>query len=121
LNQEGHDRLGEFPAVTADDCYVDRLFGDGEKVVLDCPPVTVRTPRSAKALLATLKRVYRGNAELRAVAGSHTGRTVRELARSVQGPVSAVDAAVYACFSLAGRLGPRRVVDRWERDNSSRR
>lgn len=121
LSRAGHDRLGEFPAVTADDCYVDRLYGEGEKVTLDCAPVIVRTPRSAKALLAILKRVYRGNAELSSLAGSHTGRTVRELAGSVRGPLSAVDAAVYAAFAVTGRVARRRRPSGWERDDSSRR
>jgi len=120
LSQKGHDRLGEFPAVTADDCFIDRLFGDGEKATLDCLPVIVRTPRSARSLLAILKRVYRGNSELRDVAGSRTGRTVRELARSVRGPGSAVDAAVYSCFAVLGRFGSRHGGGGWERDNSSR-
>jgi exopolysaccharide biosynthesis WecB/TagA/CpsF family protein len=119
LNLKGHNRLGEFPAVTADDCYIDRLYGLGEKVTLECEPVTVRTPRTAKALLSTLKRVYRGNSELRDVPGSHTGRTVRELVRSIHGPASAVDAVVYTVFAAAGRLYTRRRFS-WERDDSSR-
>lgn len=119
LSLKGHQRLGEFPAVTADDCFIDRLFGETEKVTLDCPPVTVRTPRSAAALLSTLKRVYRGNLELRSVRGDRTGRTVRELAASVRGPVSALDALVYGGFALAGRLAPRPRLA-WERDETSR-
>ena len=119
LSFAGHGRLGEFPSVTADDCFIDRLFGDGEKATLDCRPVIVRTPRSAKALLAILKRVYRGNAELSEVAGSHTGRTAGQLARSIRDAGSAADAAVYAAFALAGRMAPHRGI-RWERDDSSR-
>ena len=119
LSQKGHQRLGEFPAVTADDCFIDRLFASTEKAILDCPPVTVRTPRSSLALLSTLKRVYRGNSELRGVPGVRTGRTVRELVASVQGPVSAMEALVYGLFALAGRLAPRRLPT-WERDETSR-
>jgi hypothetical protein len=119
LNLRGHSRLGEFPDVTADDCYIDGLYEDGEKMILDCPPVTVRTPRSAKALLATLKRVYRGNAELRGTGTPHTSRTLRQLAGSVQGPASALDATVYAAFALVGRLRAP-AAPLWERDDSSR-
>ena len=119
LSRKGHQRLGEFPAVTADDCFIDRLFESTEKATLDCPRVTVRTPRSTSALLSTLKRVYRGNSELRGVPGVRTGRTVRELVASVQGPVSAVEALVYGLFALAGRLAPRRLPA-WERDETSR-
>lgn len=119
MSRKGHDRLSEFPAVTADDCYVDRLFDGTEKTVLDCPPVTVRTPRTTPALLANLRRVNKGNAELRAMPGARTGRTVRELALSARGPGSAFDAVVYAAFALGGRRArPRGVA--WERDDSSR-
>lgn len=121
LSQEGHERLGEFPCLTADDCYIDRLFSDAEKMVLECTPVTVRTPRSAPVLLSTLRRVYRGNAELRGMSGAHTGKTVGELVGSITGPVTALDAVVYAAFALGGRLPRRRrSMSAWERDQSSR-
>jgi glycosyltransferase involved in cell wall biosynthesis len=119
LNLEGHKRLGEFPAITADDCYIDRLYALSEKVTLECEPVTVRTPRTTNALVSTLRRVYRGNSELRYVPGSHTGRTMRELAKSIHGPASAFDAVVYSAFAAAGRLYVRGHVS-WERDNSTR-
>ncbi|TDT76566.1 exopolysaccharide biosynthesis WecB/TagA/CpsF family protein [Arthrobacter sp. AG258] len=120
LSRKGHERFGEFPPVTADDCYIDRLFDASEKEVIACPPVTVRTPRTGKALLATLRRVYRGNNELRDVPGTQSGRTARQLAHSIKGPGSAVDAAVYAAFALAGRAARRRKNTAWERDDSSR-
>jgi GT2 family glycosyltransferase len=119
LSRRGHARLGKFPAVIADDGYVDRLYDEAEKATLNCPPVTVQTPRTARVLLRTLRRVYRGNAELVGMAGSHTGRTVRELFLTVRGPLSAADAVVYAAFAVAGRQASRRGT-RWERDDSSR-
>ncbi|WP_285249565.1 WecB/TagA/CpsF family glycosyltransferase [Pseudarthrobacter sp. fls2-241-R2A-168] len=120
LNRKGHERLGEFPSVTADDCYIDRLFAASEKETIACQPVTVRTPRTGRALLATLKRVYRGNGELRDVPGAHAGRTVWQLAHSIKGTGSAMDAIVYAAFALAGRAAQRRKDPAWERDDSSR-
>ncbi|MCU1566020.1 MAG: WecB/TagA/CpsF family glycosyltransferase [Pseudarthrobacter sp.] len=120
LSRKGHERLGEFPPVTADDCYIDRLFDSSEKATIACQPVTVRTPRTGRALLSTLKRVYRGNCELRDVPGAHAGRTVWQLARSIKGPGSAMDAAVYAVFAFAGRAARRRRSPAWERDDSSR-
>ena len=120
LSRKGHERLGEFPPVTADDCYIDRLFDASEKATVACQPVTVRTPRTGTALLSTLKRVYRGNCELRDVPGGHAGRTAWQLAHSIKGPGSAVDAAVYAFFALAGRAARRRKSSAWERDDSSR-
>ncbi|WP_457964489.1 WecB/TagA/CpsF family glycosyltransferase [Arthrobacter sp. D1-29] len=119
ISLKGHERLGEFPTVTADDCYVDRLFDSSEKTVVHCPPVIIRTPRSTSGLLAILRRVYRGNAELKTMPGSGTFRTVGQLLRSVRGPGSAFDAAAYAAFAVRGRrLRPGPVA--WERDDSSR-
>ncbi|MBT2567576.1 glycosyltransferase family 2 protein [Arthrobacter sp. ISL-85] len=124
VNEKGHNRLGEFPPVTADDCLIDRLYRAHEKAVVPCHPVTVHTPRTARALIATLKRIYRGNGELQHLQGSHTVRTVRELAGSVHSLLSAFDAVVYGVFALLGRRpdgkgGASRTAT-WERDETSR-
>ena len=121
LSERGHDVLGEFPAVTGDDYYIDRLYRADEKRVLDCDPVLVRTPRSTKALVGTLRRVYRGNSEQAGAGPSGARDTMKGLLRSIRGPISAADALVYTCFALAGRGEPRssRAV-RWHRDESSR-
>ncbi|WP_224090368.1 hypothetical protein [Arthrobacter sp. StoSoilB13] len=132
MNAKGHERLGEFPALTGDDYYVDCLFQPGEKAVLATDPVVVRTPRSSRALLAILRRTYRGNHQqtpsrgplsMSSGAASSTARTLQELAVSVRGPVSAFDALVYAAFAVIGRCGAfftGRAGASWERDESSR-
>ncbi|MGP0221229.1 WecB/TagA/CpsF family glycosyltransferase [Paenarthrobacter sp. NCHU4564] len=123
LSRKGHARLGSFPAVTGDDYYVDRLFGQHEKAVLETEPVVVRTPRSASALLGILGRNYRGNAQQDTAGGTTARGTVRQLLSSVRGPLTAVDAAVYVAFAGAGRrraVLSRRTASGWERDNSSR-
>ncbi len=124
LSRGGHDRLGAFPALTGDDYYVDRLFAEEEKAVLPTEPVVVRTPRTRGSLLAVLRRSYRGNAQQDGQESeATTSRTVRELLCSVRGPLSAVDAAVYAAFAAAGRRRPllaRKPATVWERDDSSR-
>jgi GT2 family glycosyltransferase len=119
LSLQGHTRMGQFPPVTADDCFIDGLFAADEKIVVDCKPVIVRTPRSALALLSTLKRIYRGNAAL--PGGPETGpmRTLRQVIGAVKGPASGLDALVYITFALVGRTGPRQSHV-WERDESSR-
>lgn len=118
LSERAHQRLGVFPPVTADDLWVDRLFSEEEKLVLDTEPVLVRTPRSVSGLLAILRRTHRGNAES-GLAGTG-GASAHELLRSVRGPLSAWDAGVYLSFALAGRLAARRADGTWERDDSSR-
>lgn len=125
LSREGRQRFGEFPDLTADDLYVDRLFEPGEKAVLDVDPVLVHPPRTPKDQIAVLHRVYRGNAQQNGQPGSAhrrhgtAGRTLSEVARSIRGPISAAHALVYVAFALAGRRGSGSPGG-WERDGSTR-
>ncbi|KHL01254.1 hypothetical protein LK10_17590 [Sinomonas humi] len=133
MTEEGHRLLGTFPEDAADDFYVDTVFAPEQKVLLSGDPVTVRPPRTASSLASTLHRVYRAAGSSGATprglaAPSSTARTLRGLAASVRGPLSALDAAVYASFALAGRGQPRSSSStssigtrQWERDESSRR
>jgi len=137
LTEEGHARFRDFPAVTADDLFVDRQFGQGERAILHTPPVRVVTPRTVVGLLAILRRNYRGQTEMAHFAhqaGSpgpwreterSTRETVRQLLSSVRGPATALDSVVYAVFVARARIHlPRRpssVGQPWERDESSRR
>jgi exopolysaccharide biosynthesis WecB/TagA/CpsF family protein len=119
LSQEGRQRFEQFPDLTADDLFVDRLFAPAEKAVLDVEPVVICPPRTPKDQLAVLHRVYRGNAEQD---GGHStaSHTLSEVVRSIRGPLSAVNASVYMGFALAGRRGTAHPAV-WERDASSRR
>jgi exopolysaccharide biosynthesis WecB/TagA/CpsF family protein len=121
LSERGHERFAEFPNVIADDLFVDRLFSPSEKAVLDVEPVVVRPPRTPGAQLAVLKRVYRGNAQQNGMEGrrSTARSTLKEVALSIRGPLSAVNAAVYLGFAVAGRRGAG-PAGPWERDESSR-
>ncbi len=121
LSAEAGQQLGVLPSVVADDLYVDRFFPGAEKSVLDCPPVLVRLPRDVAGLLAILRRTYRGNAEQGALHGTVLSSAAGIL-RSVRGPRSAFDAAVYTVFTVAGRrlAAASRPDDVWERDNSTR-
>jgi len=150
LSAAGHARLGRFPDLVADDLWVDALFTPAEKRVVDAPPVRVVAPRTARSLVRVLARTARGSAEVRALAeaappappgavpgagrapdpgtgrapaaGAVPGpaRTAGALLRTVRGPRSALDAAVYAALVTAGRARARRAPA-WERDESSRR
>ena len=101
--------LRSSPNVIADDLFVDRLFSPSEKAVLDVEPVVVRPPRTPRAQLAVLNRVYRGNAQQNGMEGrrSTARSTLKEVAQSIHGPLSAVNAAVYLGFAVAGRRGVR--------------
>ncbi|WP_415855302.1 glycosyltransferase, partial [Sinomonas sp. G460-2] len=123
MTEEGHRLLGSFPEGAADDFYVDAAFDPGHKVLLGGPAVVVRPPRTSASLVATLHRIYRAPASSGGAAAPM--RTLRGLAASVRGPFSALDAAVYASFALAGRRQPGGAKGAhehlWERDESSRR
>jgi glycosyltransferase involved in cell wall biosynthesis len=127
VSREGRSRFPEFPDRTGDDLWIDQLYAPGEKSVIATTPVRVRTPRTVRALLAILRRVYRGNAELSEStapgpggAGLRTSQTARELLGTVDGAGPALDAAAYATLVLLARLMARRRAIRWERDDSSR-
>ncbi|MEW1823709.1 glycosyltransferase [Arthrobacter sp. NPDC080031] len=122
MSKAGHRRIGAFPLLTGDDLYVDRMFAANEKAVLDTDPTIVRTPRTVSSLLAVLRRVYGGNEQQGSGSGSAT-RTLNELWRSVKGPKSAFEAAIYVTFALWARRqwsSSKTARLRWERDESSR-
>ncbi|MEQ6902942.1 glycosyltransferase [Nocardioides sp. YIM 152588] len=127
LSRSGHDRFGAFPALVADDLFVDAQFAPHEVEIVPCPPVLVRTPRDVASLLAVLRRTYAGNAEhvsdASATGGTAaeatTARTARQLVVSALQPVA--DSAVYAGMVTASRISSaRRNGGSWERDDSSR-
>jgi glycosyltransferase involved in cell wall biosynthesis len=125
LSEEGHKRFQQFPLISplfsGDDLFVDQQFLPTEKEVLDTPPVMVRTPRRADALLSILRRNYRAQSDLGSSAT--TSETLRELIASVRSARSAIDAAVYAGFVALARLRrrtPRDSAGVWERDETSR-
>ncbi|HYN33116.1 MAG TPA: glycosyltransferase family 2 protein [Ilumatobacteraceae bacterium] len=125
LSEAGHQRFGQFPTVTDDDLYVDTRFGADEKAVVAVEPSVVKTPTDTKNLLAILRRGHRGDTELvaqghRPAALGNTGvGTAVAVLRTIRGPFSAVDAAVYLGLALASRRRSR-GPSRWERDESSR-
>ena len=124
-SEEGHERFREFPAVSprfsGDDLFFDQQFLPTEKTVLETQPVIVRIPRRPATLLSTLRRNRRAKAQLNG--WSTTPHTLQELGRSIRGPQSAIDAAVYAGFVTLARLRRRQRPESggvWERDESSR-
>jgi GT2 family glycosyltransferase len=117
LNERGHARVGTFPAVTADDLYVDSRLAREEKVFPLTAPVRVRMPRSTRALVSVLRRSRRGPAEQGVDDG---GRTLTALVRSIRGPLSLVDATVFVAVTLYARQRATGTAARWERDESSR-
>lgn len=126
LNEEGHSRVGAFPAVISDDLYVNTRFDANEMAVVATDPTVVITPADVKSLLAIKRRGYRGAAEV--FTGEHALnarvrnarlKTALSVVKTIRGPQSTVDAAVYLGIALARRC-PYRSSQVWERDESSR-
>ncbi|NIZ91096.1 glycosyltransferase [Kineococcus rubinsiae] len=63
MSEAGRARFGDFPRVTSDDLFVQRLFSPGERAVSDGEFV-VAAPRDLRNLLKVRTRTARGNAEL---------------------------------------------------------
>ncbi|WP_315549313.1 glycosyltransferase [Microbacterium aurum] len=77
LSQEARARFDEFPSVIADDLYLDALFTQAERVVVDSVEVVVAAPHTTRELLNRLARVRRGNAQLRALLAGQPSVAVR--------------------------------------------
>ena len=124
LSRQGHARVSPFPEVVGDDLYIDEQFLPDEKAVVATKPAVVRTPRTIGALLAILARAQRGRGvTIDSTAPSQSAwATSVELARTVRGPRSALDAMVYATMALGARAKVRRrhTNDTWGRDHTSR-
>lgn len=123
LTRAGRRTFGAFPAVTADDLFVDQLFSADQKAVIDTDPVVVRTPRDLRSLLTVLRRTTAGNRELARHGGEEhasatLARTLGQLAVSMRSPLRTFDAIVYAAAVAAARLPLSSST--WGRDESSR-
>lgn len=133
VSAEGRRRWGAFPLDAPDDLFVDSLFQPEEKLIIDCAPVPVEVPRSAPALLRTLKRVHRRSEATPAEHGSvqSSGGTLGSLLRSNSDSwAHRADAAAYVSMALGARgllavdaLATRLRGGRseaWERDDTTR-
>lgn len=126
LNAAGRARFEAFPALTADDLFVQRLFQPHEIVVVPDQTFEVQTPLTMAALLAVRTRVAFGNREhavARGASGARTtGSTARALARLVRNePMSLPACLVYLTVTVLTRVrARRRGAGRWQRDTSTR-
>jgi glycosyltransferase involved in cell wall biosynthesis len=129
LSRSARDRFGDFPDVVADDLYVQRLFAEEERVVVDAT-FDVLAPRTLHSLVQVRTRVARGNRELKARAaelgievGSTSSGTARALVAEVVGNPALLPAAlIYLVVTAVARVRAARAdTDTvWERDDSSR-
>ncbi|TFD79426.1 glycosyltransferase family 2 protein [Cryobacterium fucosi] len=131
LSEQGRARFDAFPAMIADDLFLDSQFSEAEKAEVSSVEVVVAAPFTTRDLVRRLVRVRRGNAEMRTAAaeGRINGRVrsadrwgwLRDVVlsdpRLLPAAVPYVSITLIAGF-LAGR--PVRVGEGWGRDESTR-
>lgn len=128
VSATGRSRWCEFPEVTADDLFVQRLFAPHERVILQDHSFEVQTPRTLQNLLKVRTRTVFGNAELAATTpdsdafATTAGGTQRALLRLVRSrPTMLPSAVVYTLVMLEARRRARgRAGAVWHRDTSTR-
>jgi glycosyltransferase involved in cell wall biosynthesis len=121
LSAAGRGRFAQFPAIIADDLFLDSLFTDQEKREVDGVVSTVAVPRRTADLVRRLARVRNGNRALRALS-QRTRPPVRSswlrdvvLPRPWLLPAS----VCYVGIILAAEWRARRGIG-WAQDESSR-
>lgn len=126
LSRAGHGRIGTFPAIVADDLYVDSSFDEREKAIVQEATAVRRTPADLGSLLRILRRHQKGTSDLvgERVGGSRivqssARRTAIAALRTVSDPASAMDAIVFLILSAIARFTRYKSVH-WDRDDSSR-
>ncbi len=132
LSKEGRGRFPAFPPLIADDLFLDSLYSENERAVVNDVEVTVEAPHTTRDLLRRLERVRRGNAQMRAAgANGELALTVRRPQRwawltevVLPHPRLAPSAIAYVSITLAAAILARRQVQdasrNWGRDESTR-
>lgn len=131
LSAEGRARFDSFPALIADDLFLDSLFAADEKAEVIDVEVVVEAPFTTRDLIRRLVRVRRGNAQLReAAAAGLVGARVRPSDRwawlhdvVLPNPALAAAAVPYLLITVIAGVLARRgaTADGWGRDESTRR
>ncbi|MCY2963786.1 MAG: glycosyltransferase, partial [Planctomycetota bacterium] len=128
LSAAGHERLKEFPQLTADDEYVRQLFDDSERTTLADCRFLVTPPRGLADLIKIKTRSRRGNLELERLqpvrAKAQRPSRGRFLGRLVCAPWlwPALPVYFYVVWqtSVRARQTLAKGNPQWERDLSSR-
>ena len=83
--------------VTADDLFVQRLFSQRERIILDAHFVDVQTPKTLRSLLAIRTRTAYGNRQLAVLSedthAASTRTTISALARLIRSEPQIMPAA----------------------------
>jgi glycosyltransferase involved in cell wall biosynthesis len=134
VSEAGRARFARFPDETADDLFLDALFGPNERMIVEGVTCTIDVPYTTKDLLRRIVRVRRGNIQLRQteLTTSNTGQPAPNVRRSdpwswlrdvvVPHPTLAPAGVVYAALTLMAEWQARRSINQhaWGRDESTR-
>lgn len=130
VNRAGRERFGRFPAIIADDRFVQGRFAEDERMTLPNATFTVRPPRTLAAHLHRGARIAAGNLQLEAAgltgAAPAPGSSLGALARRViPRPGLWLPFLVYGWVQWrTRRLASKRLAGHpeiaWARDESSR-
>ena len=131
LSEEGRSRFERFPALTADDLFVQGLFAESERKVLPDCHFVVHPPRTLEGLLSVRTRSYFGQIELRenglggemdAERSGGGGKAIIDLAR--RRPAQLPKIVWYVVLNVIAQARARRRGRtgeiKWDRDDSSR-
>lgn len=131
LSEAGRRRFGAFPAVTADDLFVQRLFAESERELVDAANFVI-APRDLRNLVRVRARVARGNRQLAncdprsaqeksPVFQPSTASTTRALLGiAAANPRLLPAGLVYALVTVLARVLARGTSRGWGRDSSTR-
>ncbi len=124
ISRAATDRIGELPAIVADDSYLWRSIPEKRTVVVDSVRFRVRVPRTLGALVRVRSRIHRGNRQLDRLVERRAQEQVTpklDFLRRVLARPSLWCA--FGCFVMVGcvaRARSRVTGPVWERDSGSR-
>lgn len=125
ISEAGHARFTEFPDLTADDEFVNTSFGDTEKSVVAEAYTTVRSARTARALLKRRSRAFSGVQQLARDTDNDKPTSATGFLEVVRDrPLLVKDIPAYVGLTVAAKLTARarnrRGQTEWLRDESTR-
>jgi glycosyltransferase involved in cell wall biosynthesis len=125
ISEAGRARFEQFPAITADDLFIQRLFSRAERLVVTSS-FDVQTPKTLRSLVRVRTRTAFGNEQLATTATPAFAASTKETAAALltimrREPKLILAVGVYVGVTIVARLSAkRRSASRWQRDDSTR-
>lgn len=123
LSAQGRQRFDQFPELIADDLFLDGLFHESERVLVEDVFTVVQTPARTRDLVRRLTRVRQGNLQLRRAAERDPTVTTGSVRQSnrlswlrdvvLHEPLLAPAGIVFATLTVIADLRARRGGHDW--------